>query len=72
MNGLEAAPVLRRLALATPIILYTLHADNAIQQQLETVQVDSIVSKREPMSRDAKPTIIPALPIWALANESWR
>jgi CheY-like chemotaxis protein len=51
MNGLQAAPVLRRLVPKTPIILYTLYADKAVQQQLRTTEVDSVLSKREPISR---------------------
>jgi DNA-binding NarL/FixJ family response regulator len=51
MNGLQAAPVLRRLVPKSPIILYTLYADKAVAQQLATIKVDSVVSKREPLSR---------------------
>jgi CheY-like chemotaxis protein len=51
MNGLEAAPVLRKLVPKSPIILYTLHAGEAVQQELEAAKVDSVLSKREPLSR---------------------
>ena len=51
MNGLQAAPVLRKLVPNSPIILYTLHADKAVEQQLRTTEVDSVLSKREPISR---------------------
>jgi CheY-like chemotaxis protein len=51
MNGLEAVPVLRRLVPKSPIILYTLYADEAVEQQLRTTEVDSVLSKREPISR---------------------
>jgi len=51
MNGLQAAPVLRKLVPNSPIILYTLHADNAVKQQLRTTEVDSVLSKSEPLSR---------------------
>jgi len=51
MNGLEAAPVLRKLVPTRPIILYTLYADEAVEQQLRTIEVDSVMSKREPLSR---------------------
>lgn len=51
MNGLQAAPALRKLVPKSPIILYTLHADKAVQQQLRTTEVDSVLSKSEPISR---------------------
>ena len=51
MNGLQAAPVLRKLVPKSPIILYTLHADKAVKQQLRTTEVDSVLSKSEPLSR---------------------
>src|SRR6266516_5747449 len=51
MNGLQAAPLLRRLVPKSPIILYTLYADKAVEQQLRTIEVDSVLSKREPLSR---------------------
>lgn len=51
MNGLQAAPVLRKVAPKSPIILYTLYAGEAIEQQLKTIEVDSVLSKREPLSR---------------------
>jgi CheY-like chemotaxis protein len=51
MNGLQAAPVLRKLVPKSPIILYTLYADKAVEQQLRTTDVDSVLSKREPISR---------------------
>jgi CheY-like chemotaxis protein len=51
MNGLQAAPVLRKLVPKSPIILYTLHAGGAVKQQLATIEVDSVLSKSEPLSR---------------------
>jgi DNA-binding NarL/FixJ family response regulator len=51
MNGPEAAPVLRKLVPKSPIILYTLQAGEAVKQQLETIEVDSVLSKSEPLSR---------------------
>jgi CheY-like chemotaxis protein len=51
MNGLEAVPILRKSVPNSPIILYTLHADRVIEQQLESAKVDSVVSKQEPLSR---------------------
>jgi two-component system chemotaxis response regulator CheY len=51
MNGLQAAPVLRQLAPKSPTILFTLYADQAVERQLQTAQVDSVLSKREPLSK---------------------
>jgi CheY-like chemotaxis protein len=51
MNGLQAAPVLRKLVPKSPIILFTLFASKAVEQQLRTIEVDSIVSKGEPLSK---------------------
>lgn len=51
MNGLQAAPVLRKLAPKSSIILFTLHASEAVEQQLRTIEVDSVFSKREPLSK---------------------
>jgi DNA-binding NarL/FixJ family response regulator len=51
MNGAQAAPLLRKLVPKSPIILYTLYADEAVEKELETIQVDSVLSKREPLSR---------------------
>jgi CheY-like chemotaxis protein len=51
MNGLEAAPQLRKVLPRSPIILYTIYADKVVEQQLRTTQVDSVLSKREPLSR---------------------
>jgi chemotaxis response regulator CheB len=51
MNGLQAAPVLRKLVPKSPIILFTLFASKAVEQQLRTIEVDSVVSKGEPLSK---------------------
>jgi CheY-like chemotaxis protein len=51
MNGLQAIPVLRELVPESPIILYTLYLDKAVEKQLESAKVDSILSKQEPLSR---------------------
>ena len=51
MNGLQAAPALRKLVPRSPIILYTLYADKVAEQQLRTTGVDSVLSKGEPLSR---------------------
>jgi two-component system, response regulator PdtaR len=51
MNGLEAAPLLRKLVPKSPIILYTLYAGEAVEKELKTIKVDSVLSKSEPLSR---------------------
>ena len=45
MNGLEAAPVLRRTMPPVPIILFTLHESNAVEQEALSVGVSAVVSK---------------------------
>jgi len=51
MNGLQAAPLLRKLVPKSPIILYTLYAGEAVEKELGAIEVDSVLSKREPLSR---------------------
>ena len=51
MNGLQAAPVLRNLVPKSSIILFTLYASQAVAQQLRTIEVDSVFSKGEPLSK---------------------
>jgi len=50
MNGLQAAPVLRKLVPNSPIILFTVYAGKVVEQQLRTLPVDAVVSKGEPLS----------------------
>jgi CheY-like chemotaxis protein len=50
MNGLQAVPVLRKLVPNSPIILFTVYTDTAVEQQLRTIDVDAVLSKREPLS----------------------
>lgn len=50
MNGLEAAPQLKRLFPRTPIILFTLHATTLLQQQAAHIGVDLVMSKFEGLS----------------------
>ena len=45
MNGLEAAPVLRRMLPAVPIILFTLHANNFLEREALSAGVTAVVSK---------------------------
>jgi CheY-like chemotaxis protein len=45
MNGLEAAPVLRRTLPTVPIILFTLYGDEYLEQVASSAGVTAIVSK---------------------------
>jgi CheY-like chemotaxis protein len=45
MNGLEAAPVLRRMLPTVPIILFTLHDNKTLQREAFSVGVSVVVSK---------------------------
>jgi CheY-like chemotaxis protein len=45
MNGLEAAPVLRRMLPAVPIILFTLYANKFLEQEAFSAGVTVVVSK---------------------------
>jgi CheY-like chemotaxis protein len=49
MNGLEVAPVLRRMLPATPIILYTLHGFNLPKETFLAFGVNDVISKEEPL-----------------------
>jgi CheY-like chemotaxis protein len=51
MNGLQAAPVLRRLVPKSPIILFTVYVDKVVEQQLRAIEVDAVLSKGEPLSK---------------------
>jgi|SRR5438445_13788901 len=50
MNGLQAAPILRKLVPNSPIILFTIYSSKVVEQQLRTIEVDAVVSKAEPLS----------------------
>jgi len=50
MNGLQAAPRLRQLLPAVPIILFTLHS-TALAQQASACGITEIISKGEPLTR---------------------
>lgn len=50
MNGLQAAPVLRKLVPNSPIILFTLYVNKAIEQQLRAIGIDSVFPKGESIS----------------------
>jgi CheY-like chemotaxis protein len=45
MNGLEAAPVLRRMLPTVPIILFTLYANKFLEQEAFSAGVTVVVSK---------------------------
>jgi DNA-binding NarL/FixJ family response regulator len=45
MNGLEAAPVLKRMLPSVPIILFTLYGDEYLEQVASSAGVTAIVSK---------------------------
>jgi two-component system, response regulator PdtaR len=51
MNGLQAAPVLRKLVPKSPIILFTVYIDKIVEQELCTIDVDAVFSKGEPLSK---------------------
>ena len=45
MNGLEAAPVLRRMLPTVPIILFTLHDNTTLHREAFSVGISAVVSK---------------------------
>jgi two-component system, NarL family, nitrate/nitrite response regulator NarL len=45
MNGLEAAPVLRRMLPGVPIILFTLHDNKTLQREAFSAGISAVVSK---------------------------
>jgi CheY-like chemotaxis protein len=50
MDGLQAAPQLRRLVPNTPIILLTMYGSAFKQDQVAAIGVDLVLSKMEPFS----------------------
>jgi CheY-like chemotaxis protein len=50
MNGLEAAPQLRKLFPKTPIILFTLYADSLLKADASKAGVNLVLLKTEPLS----------------------
>jgi DNA-binding NarL/FixJ family response regulator len=50
LNGLQAAPLLRRLLPDVPIILFTIYPSMAIQQNARTAGVTSVISKDKAIS----------------------
>jgi CheY-like chemotaxis protein len=51
MNGLQAAPQLRRLLPSVPIILFTLYAGSVLEKDARTAGITSVVSKDEAASK---------------------
>jgi CheY-like chemotaxis protein len=51
MNGLEAAPKLKKLSSETPIILFSLNADYLRSQELTSLGLDAVFSKNDPLDR---------------------
>jgi CheY-like chemotaxis protein len=47
MNGLVAARILKTIMPAVPIILFTIHSNEAISQEANDAGIDSVVSKAE-------------------------
>jgi CheY-like chemotaxis protein len=50
MNGLQAAPELRKIAPKTPIILFTMYGNALQQDQVAALGIDLVVSKNEALS----------------------
>jgi two-component system chemotaxis response regulator CheY len=50
MNGLEAAPRLRKLFPKAPIILFTLYADSVLKTDASRAGVNLVLLKTEPLS----------------------
>ena len=50
LNGVQAAPKLRKLLPKTPIILFTLHGDLLKGCDISEIDVDAVVAKQDGMS----------------------
>jgi two-component system chemotaxis response regulator CheY len=50
MNGLEAAPVLRKLFPKIPIFLFSLYAEGVSEEDAARAGVDLVLSKHDPLS----------------------
>lgn len=50
MNGLQAAPELRKIAPTTPIILFTLYGSEVVADQASKIGADLVLSKTEALS----------------------
>ena len=49
MNGLEAAPLLKRMLPAVPIILFTLHDNKTLEREALALGVSAVISKAASM-----------------------
>jgi CheY-like chemotaxis protein len=49
MNGLQAAPELRRMYPRVPIILFTLYGDGLVEKEASEAGVTVVVTKTEPL-----------------------
>jgi DNA-binding NarL/FixJ family response regulator len=49
MNGLQAAPELRKIAPKTPIILFTMYGNALQQHQVAALGIDLVASKNDPL-----------------------
>ena len=49
MNGLDAATILRKRLPDTPIILYTMYAEDGVQRLATAAGVTAVVSKSDPV-----------------------
>lgn len=54
MNGLQAAPELRKIAPKTPIILFTMYGNELSQHQVAAIGIDLVVSKNDPLTEVIK------------------
>jgi DNA-binding NarL/FixJ family response regulator len=50
MNGLQAAPELRKIAPRTPIVLFTMYGNALQQDQVATLGINLVVSKYDALS----------------------
>lgn len=50
LNGLQAAPLLRRLLPNVPIILFTIYPSMAVQHNAQTAGVTTVISKDQAIS----------------------
>jgi CheY-like chemotaxis protein len=50
LNGLQAAPELRKFAPKTPIVLFTMYGNTFQQDQVAALGIDLVVSKYEALS----------------------
>jgi DNA-binding NarL/FixJ family response regulator len=54
MNGLEAAPLLRKLFPQSSIFLFSLYADGVLKENASKAGIDLVISKNEPLDTIVK------------------